>query len=66
MHTNLERLLSKSLTTLKVMAYYLVVHTGPEWCISSMIYNRDIPFWSEILEMLLTSVRFYKDYAYVR
>ena len=29
MHTKLERLLSKSLTTLEVMAYYLVVHTGP-------------------------------------
>ena len=28
-HTKLERLLSKSLTTLEVMAYYLVVHTGP-------------------------------------
>ena len=25
-----ERLLSKSLTTLEVMTYYLVVHTGPE------------------------------------
>ena len=30
MHARLERLLSKSLTTLEVMAYYLVVHTGPE------------------------------------
>ena len=29
MHAKLERLLSKSLTTLEVMAYYLVVHTGP-------------------------------------
>ena len=29
MHTKLERLLSKSLTTLEVMTYYLVVHTGP-------------------------------------
>ena len=29
MHTKLERLLWKSLTTLEVMAYYLVVHTGP-------------------------------------
>ena len=29
MHTKLERLLSKSLTTLEVMSYYLVVHTGP-------------------------------------
>ena len=28
-HTTFERLLSKSLTTLEVMAYYLVVHTGP-------------------------------------
>ena len=27
-HTKLERLLSKSLTTLEVMTYYLVVHTG--------------------------------------
>ena len=30
MHAKLERLLSKSLTTLEVMAYYLVVHTGPD------------------------------------
>ena len=29
MHAKLERLLSKSLTTLEVMAYDLVVHTGP-------------------------------------
>ena len=29
MHTKLERLLSKSLTTLEVMTYYSVVHTGP-------------------------------------
>ena len=29
MHAKLERLLSKSLITLEVMAYYLVVHTGP-------------------------------------
>ena len=28
MHAKFERLLSKSLTTLEVMAYYLVVHTG--------------------------------------
>ena len=28
-HTKLERLLSKSLTTLEVMTHYLVVHTGP-------------------------------------
>ena len=24
----------------------------PEWCISSMIYSRDIPFWSETLKIL--------------
>ena len=29
MHTKFERLLSKSLTTLEVMTYYLAVHTGP-------------------------------------
>ena len=29
MHTKFERLLSKSLTTLEVMTFYLVVHTGP-------------------------------------
>ena len=29
MHTKFERLLSKSLTTLEVVTYYLVVHTGP-------------------------------------
>ena len=32
MHTKFERLLSKSLTTLEVMTYYLVVHTGPGGC----------------------------------
>ena len=29
MHTKLERLFSKSLTTLEIMTYYLVVHTAP-------------------------------------
>ena len=29
MHAKFERLLSKSLTTLEVMAYYRVVHSGP-------------------------------------
>ena len=29
MHTKFERLLSKSLTALEIMSYYLVVHTGP-------------------------------------
>ena len=29
MHTKFERLLSKSLTTLEVMTYDLVMHTGP-------------------------------------
>ena len=29
MHSKFELLLSKSLTTLKVMVYDLVVHTGP-------------------------------------
>ena len=28
MHMKLERLLRKSLTTLEVMTYYVVVHTG--------------------------------------
>ena len=50
MYTQFERLLSKSLTSLEVMSYYPVVHTGPEWCFSSMICNRDTPFWSETLE----------------
>ena len=36
MHTKLERLLSKSLTTLEVMAYDLVVHTGPGHVPSNM------------------------------
>ena len=25
----------------------------PEWCISSMMYSRDVPFWSETLNMWL-------------
>ena len=31
MHVKFESLVSKSLTTLEVMAYYLVVHTDPGW-----------------------------------
>ena len=31
-HTKFERLLSKSVTTLEVMTYDLVVHTGPALC----------------------------------
>ena len=41
MHTKLERLLSKSLTTLEVMTYYLVVHTGP----GSQIFLRVSCLW---------------------
>ena len=37
----------------KVMTYYLVVHTGPEWCNSTKYHFRDVPFWSETLEMQL-------------
>ena len=29
----------------------------PEWCISSMMYSRDIPFWSETLYMSVISVQ---------
>ena len=29
---------------------YLVVYTGPEWCISSIIYSGDTPFWSGTLD----------------
>ena len=40
MHTKFERLLSKSLTTLEVMTYYLVVHTGTDATRSSSLYYR--------------------------
>ena len=43
MHTKLERLLSKSLTTLEVMPYYLVVHTGPG------VYNPSTPLCAAYL-----------------
>ena len=41
MHTKFERLLSKSLTTLEVMSYYLVVHTGPDLHVMIMICSSD-------------------------
>ena len=37
MHTKFERLLSKSLTTLEVMMYDLVVHTGPGYSVRGEI-----------------------------
>ena len=33
----------------------------PEWCISSMIYSRDIPFWSKILDMYLDKATVYTE-----
>ena len=36
-HTKFERLLSKSPTTMEVMAYDLVVHTGPEGTAGQMV-----------------------------
>ena len=39
MHTKFERLLSKSLATLEVMTYYLVVHTGPEQQVVNSVFN---------------------------
>ena len=30
--------------------------SGPEWYISSMLYSRDMPFWSGTLHMLLLSL----------
>ena len=29
----------------------------PEWCISSNVYSRGIPFWSEPLDMLLKWIK---------
>ena len=30
--------------------------SGPEWCISSMLYSRDIPFWSGTLAPVRTAI----------
>ena len=43
MHTKFERLLWKSLTTLEVMTYYLVVHTGPVVAGSNSLRKDEIP-----------------------
>ena len=44
MHTKFERLLSKSLTTLEVMGYYLVVHSGPD-----EVNSDELPFMYQVL-----------------
>ena len=41
MHTKFERLLSKSLTTMEVMTYYLVVHTGLSQPVFERTSHRD-------------------------
>ena len=48
MHTKFERLLSKSLTTLEVVTYYLVVHTGPglSLCLPGSPGQQDRPWLS--------------------
>ena len=35
------------------ISVYNIEGSRPEWCISSMIYSRDTPFWSGTLDMLL-------------
>ena len=32
-----------------ITGYIIFEGSQPEWCISSMIYSRDTPFWSETL-----------------
>ena len=41
----------QSLELLKKKKRVNIEGSRPEWCISSMIYSRDIPFWSEILDI---------------
>ena len=61
MHTKLERLLSKSLTTLEVMTYYLVVHTGPDEVESTQAWQSSCPAESSIVLHRLYS----KDWSLV-
>ena len=42
MDTKFERLLSKSLTTLEVVTYYLVVHTGPGDGVEGSVLSRHL------------------------
>ena len=34
----------------KLYKYSHIEGFRPKWCISTMIYSRDTPFWSEILD----------------
>ena len=36
------------------LRYLQIEGSRPEWCILSMIYSRDTPFWSETLEICST------------
>ena len=56
MHTKFKRLLSKSLTTLEVMTYYIVVHTGPgqqplgsSWSHPGGIRSAELPSMYQVL-----------------
>ena len=45
-------LTAKTLLIIKILNRHTKFEgSRPEWCISSMIYNRYIPFWSETLEI---------------
>ena len=46
-------LLASQLTNMVVgsIPWFNVEGSRPEWCISSMIYSGDTPFWSETLDM---------------
>ena len=37
----------------KLLSAFSIEGSRPEWCISSMIYSVDTPFWSETLAMVL-------------
>ena len=50
LHTNTS-ILKVNKVVLQYKDHLHIKGSRPEWCISSMIHSRDIPFWSETLDM---------------
>ena len=46
-----QTLLHSGLLVSQSVRYLYFEGSWPEWCISSMIYSRDIPFWLETLDI---------------
>ena len=59
-HSKNEIIITKLWDVLNEIPSLHTQGSGPEWCISSMLYSRNTPFWSGTLDMVYTTANSYQ------